>query len=56
MCEKEIEIEIEIKREREEREREQRERTFSLKSAGDTRTTRSDRDYAVDRFEEAGVS
>lgn len=32
------------------------ERTASPKSAGDTRTTRSARDYAVDRFEEAGVS
>jgi hypothetical protein len=28
----------------------------SPKSAGDTRTTRSERDYAVDRFEEAAVS
>lgn len=40
---------------REERKGEERTRA-SPKSAGDTRTTRSARDYAVDRFEEAGVS
>lgn len=37
-----------------ERERE-RTRVSAPKSAGDTRTTRSVRDYAVDRFEEATV-
>lgn len=33
----------------------ERESIWAPKSAGDTRTTRSGRDYAVDRFEEAGV-